>query len=210
MKLELKIPKRMREMQRDHRGYPVPYVIMRDKTGRPHFTINDQGRQLKCLAQKRCQICGKKLERTFWFVGGPQAAFHEHGGYTDSMMHEECLEYALRICPYLAMRKYSGRIDTGTLDAETLERVVLLDHTMVPERPEVFVAVKAAGFDIHPGITVTPHRPYLEVQYWRHGQRLSEEEGMRLGFLVRNRAGEIVTDPLAKRVFEEKLMKRMQ
>lgn len=74
------IPKRMRALQRDRRGLPVPFIVLRDTDGRPHFTINDSQRQLKCIREKRCPICGNRLDKVMWFVGGPLSAFHDAGG----------------------------------------------------------------------------------------------------------------------------------
>ncbi len=174
------IPKKMRALGRDHRGYPVPYIILRDADGDPHFTINDTGKQRKALRERRCPVCGTRLDRLLWFVGGPLSAFHEHGAYMDTALHFECMRYALQVCPYLAAPNYLGRIDAATVDPVKLPTgMIFMDITQIPERPELFVAVASYQQTTRyegPMAYVTPARPYIEVEYWRHGKQLSEEE----------------------------------
>jgi hypothetical protein len=178
---DVPVPKKMRALQRDRRGYPVPYIVLRDTDGKPHFAINDDLRRLQCVAEKRCPICGTKLSREMWFVGGPLSAFHNDGCYNDTAMHYECMDYALRVCPYLAMPSYLGRIDAGTLDPAKLpdELRALIDPTQLPDRPALFVAVMARIQMIGPPPTfyVKPARPYKAVEYWKNGEKLSEADG---------------------------------
>jgi hypothetical protein len=123
-----------------------------------------------------------------WFVGGPMCAFVEGGAYLDTAMHYECMEYALKVCPYLAARKYDGRIDLGTFDLQKIPEgcQVLMDYTMIPERPALFVAVAAITFaatrsDRHPeAMVIRPTRPYIEMEFWKNGERLEKAEGARL------------------------------
>lgn len=181
------IPRRMTALQRDARGYPVPFIILRDANNKPAFTVNDDRRERRCLEERRCQICGTRLDRLMWFVGGPRSAFHERGAYADKAMHYECMRYAMRVCPYLAVPKYLGRIDLGGVDQEALLKAmngcpIVLDSTQDPERPPLFVAVAAPAQAIQrraigPAI-VSPVRPYEEVEFWRHGGRLTDEDGI--------------------------------
>jgi len=180
MKRDVAIPRRMRALQRDARGYPVPYVILRDTDNRPHFTINDDRRRNRCLRERRCQICGNRLDPLLWFVGGPRSAFDPHGWYNDTAMHHECMKYAMQVCPYLAAPAYFGRIDTVTLDPAKLPKgcpAIFFDATQIPERPPVFVAVASAAQEIatHPPYYVRPVRPYAAVEYWHCGALLTPE-----------------------------------
>ena len=70
------IPKRMKALARDARGYPVPFIVVRDSEGLPVFAANDSVRQRKALYEKRCPICGTTLDRIFWLVGGIETSFH--------------------------------------------------------------------------------------------------------------------------------------
>jgi len=181
-------------MQRDKRGFPIPYIILRDKSGQPHFTINDEEKRTECLVKRRCAVCGKHLEKTFWFVGGPMSAFHENGAYLDTALHQECMEYALQVCPYLAAPRYQSRIDAKKLDPDLFDGYIMMNNTMIPGRPTVFVCVKTSDFTIMYNGYIRLQRPYLNIQYWDQSVRLSVEEGMKQGGLALK--GESITiDP---------------
>lgn len=195
------IPARMKHLQVDRRGYPIPWGVYRDGEGNPHFAINDEKRRMQMLGRDLCSICGTKLFRGRWFVGGPLSAFHEYGCYLDPPMHHECATFALQVCPYLSAPSYAGRVDDRTLrktgkGVVTLDNkgavksvstamegestTLLMDTTMIPERPQLFVAVMAIGQMLRPEgmqVNIKPNRPYRAVEYWRNGQRLPTEAG---------------------------------
>jgi hypothetical protein len=136
------IPDKIKSLEKDSRGIPIPFLAMRDIDGTPHFTVNDHTRHLQCLAEDRCGICGKRLLRGRSFVGGPMSAFHPQGCYIDPPMHQECAEYALRVCPYLAAPKYIKRIDEAKIDPSKIPNsIILQDSTTIPARPPLFVMV---------------------------------------------------------------------
>jgi hypothetical protein len=180
----VEIPPKMRLLDRDRRGYPVPWIVQRDLTGRPFFIVNDTEKTLACGRRGLCGICGRKMERDVWLIGGPGAAFHEHGAYLDPPMHRQCATYALRVCPYLGTR-YTGRIDAalfkhGKWPANM--RAVLAD-SMIPEQPPFFVMAKTA----RASMTVEDRmprfrakRPWLAVQFWQHGRQVTEPEAREL------------------------------
>lgn len=172
------IPDRMKALPFDRRGLPVPVTVYVDHDGKPHFTINDEAKRQHMIMDDRCSICGGKLLRGRWFVGGPMSAFDPEGAYIDPPMHHECAHYALRVCPYLAAPSYSKRVDDRTLGKER-DDLILIDPTMIAERPEYFVAVLARGQDLviyeKPVLMVRyikPRRPYIRVEHWRHGRRI--------------------------------------
>lgn len=35
------IPAQMQHLDRDKRGLPIPFIVLRDNDNKPHFTIND-------------------------------------------------------------------------------------------------------------------------------------------------------------------------
>jgi hypothetical protein len=180
---DVPLPALMRDLERDARGLPIPYIVQRDNDGKPHFTINDAGKGMQALAKDLCPICGNKLFRGRWFVGGPLSAFHPDGCYFDTPMHADCMRYALRVCPYLAAPKYVHRLDGLTADPNNFPEGVVgfQDNTVIPDRPEIFVAVMAIGQEFTGGATAS--RPYLKpkkvvrYEYWLKGERLPEDEG---------------------------------
>lgn len=173
------IPLCMRHLPLDPRGYPIPYVVLRDANGGAHFTVNDDRLTERCRRLDLCPICGDKLFRGRWFVGGPASAFDPNGAYLDTGMHDECAHYALRACPYLAAPKYSRRLEGATLKGKELPSEVpnvFIDGTVDPERPKFFVAVMAIGqtwSQNGPWFYAKPKRPYRKVEFWRHGLQIS-------------------------------------
>jgi hypothetical protein len=186
------IPLRMQQLEKDHRGYPIFWSVYRDKSGKPHFQINDESKRIQALNTKFCPICGQTLEIMCVFVGGPQSAFHKLGAYNDPGMHPECAEYALKVCPYLAAPSYAGEVGTKTLDpANVEEHRIFVDFTADPNRPKVFVAVWSHGYSIRANLrngrnapSLHPVRPYRRVEYWVAGQQISRGEGHRLSYLA--------------------------
>jgi len=179
-RLQVPIPERMLRLDRDARGYPIPVSVFRDSTGRPHFTINDETTRQRVIARDACPICGQKLLRGRWFVGGPASAFHARGAYIDPPIHDECAHYALQVCPYLAAPNYDKRIEDRTLpEGETR---LLIDNTMMPERPGTFVAVMVTRQDkVSDDILnlvkyLRPRRPYRRIEFWRHGVHIGNGE----------------------------------
>ncbi len=177
-----KIPARFASLPRDSRGYPIPWNVLRGEDGTPFFTVNDDRKTWRAIRENRCPICGATLGKWKWFVGGPRSAFDENGWYLDLPGHHDCIQFALAICPYLAMPKYLGRVDVVHKDKLPPAARVLIDNTMIPERPEVFVAVASERVTVRPRGPVLPFLrptpPLLGVEYWRHGARLSLKEAL--------------------------------
>lgn len=182
----IEIPERMKHLDRDRRGYPVPVIVKRDVKGLPIFAVNDAFRQVRCIEKKLCPICGSRLAKELWFTGGPDSAFHRHGSYIDSAMHYECMEFALQVCPYLAAPNYRGNAVAAMSQLEKRLGEMLTEHSEVNAvRPPLFVSVMAYGQRVvrHSGIGpywIKPLRPYHAVEFWRHGERLLFENGLQM------------------------------
>lgn len=177
------IPARMRLLKKDRRGFPIPWNVLIDDEGRPHFTVTDARKALNLFAQRKCQICGTMLQhasdRFLWFVGGPKAAFHEHGAYFDGPMHKACAEYALQVCPWLAAPRYTKRIDDATLDPTKAEGTLIISADDDPalagndERPSLYVLTATTEAFVHPEHRVhIAKRPWERIEYWQHGQKI--------------------------------------
>jgi hypothetical protein len=172
------IPDRMKNLELDPRGYPIPWGVYRDKDGRAHFTINDDRRRYAAIKGNLCPICSFPLFRGRWFVGGPISAFHEHGAYADPPMHHECATYALQVCPYLASPRYARRIEDRTL-MQNDATPILVDPTMIERRPELFISAMATRQRVTKGFSpnVIPGKPFVRIEYWQAGKQLNQAEG---------------------------------
>lgn len=167
------IPKRMRKLERDRRGYPIPVAVFRDTLGKPHFQITDENKLAHLIKFDLCLLCGSKLKGKRWFVGGPRSAFSVLGAYSDPPMHDDCAHYALQVCPYLAAPTYTKRLEDKTIKDGS---PTIVDERVVPERPVVFVAIEVASHTVRGRLTI-PHTPYSKIEYWLHGAQLTQAEG---------------------------------
>ena len=179
----IETPDRIARLPRDKRGYPIPWNVVRGDDGTAFFTVNDTGRAWRALREQLCPICGERLGRWKWFVGGPQSAFHEHGWYMDLPGHHDCIQFALATCPYLSMPQYLGRVDVVHPEKLPPQARVLLDETQMPERPEIFVAVASDRIEVSMrNAVVMPHirpvRPFLAYEFWRHGKQIPAHRAM--------------------------------
>jgi hypothetical protein len=149
---------------------------LRGDDGTPFFTVNDDRRAWRALREDLCAICGERLGRWRWFVGGPKSAFDEHGWYLDLPGHHECMTFALATCPYLALPKYLGRVDVADPSKLPPEARILLDETVIPERPALFVAVAGDVIEAQERGLLFPYlrpaRPHLGFEFWLHGKQI--------------------------------------
>lgn len=173
------IPKLMRTLERDRRGYPVPWIIQRDRHGKPIFTINDQELVADCMTKRLCSICGRSLRGGFWFVGGSRAFLHERGAFLDPPVHYECGEFALQICPYLAARKFTDRTLIERLTdrqlADLPDGIKLMDHpAQYPGLPERFGFGFALGYEIGGALRqLMSVQDWRYLEWWRAGERIN-------------------------------------
>ena len=127
----IKEPERIARLPHDKRGFPIPWNVLRGVDDAPIFTVNDERKSQQALTRELCPICGERLGRWKWWVGGPRAAFDEHGWYIDLPVHQECAHYALQTCPYLASPRYveDHRVDVPDPSKLLPEHRVLVDQT---------------------------------------------------------------------------------
>ena len=174
------IPPRMRHLPLDARGYPAPVIIV-VKDGKPVFSVNDIDTVSQCIREDRCTICGTKLFRGRWLIGGVLSALAERGQFADAPVHDECAHYALQVCPYLAAPNWRTPIGKLQHMAAGIEGAAfnLTESINVADtnRPEVFVAVMASKIDIEDrpfGVVLCrPKRGHvMRAEIWANGTRL--------------------------------------
>lgn len=187
------IPDRMKHLPLDDRGYPIFEMIMKDATGKPVFTANNEMVRQRLLKDDCCPICNGKLLRGRWLVGGPLSAFNEFGAYIDPPMHDECVHYALKVCPYLAAPKWTSlgefaKQQVAAADWSGLKPAFKDYSSQMPGRPKVFVAIfitgqtpvpYSQGVEALEGMTefIRPKRPVKRIEYWDKGRRLDDAAG---------------------------------
>lgn len=178
----VELPKRMRKLPKDKRGYPVPVIVLRDKNKQPHFTINDHHKSSKAAIKQLCSICGDPLKKDIWFIGGPICFTHYAGAFLDPPVHHDCGEYALKVCPYLGAPNYAKLLDAKTLKPEAVpDMLALVKHeTIADTRPELFMFGRCERFRINRSglgqFTMSVIGQWADIEAWRHGRRLEHHE----------------------------------
>lgn len=175
------IPQRMKHLGVDHRGYAKFFLAHRDANGDAHFIVNDERKTYRCASEDLCSLCGSKLFRGRWFVGGPLSAFCDNGAYFDPPMHHECMRYAVQVCPWLAAKTYARKLSIEQIAAQV--GTALEDKTVMPGRPTVFVCIHARSSRYYQGPTALQFkaaRPYIAIEFWRMGFQLTEKEGRKI------------------------------
>ncbi len=175
----VEIPQKMKNLDKDGRGYPIPFNVLRDENGKPFFTVNDDSKYIQCIKERICAICGNLLSDDMWFVGGIKSAFHQHGLFIDSPVHYECGNYSLKVCPYLATSRYSAYLGLDKIDKlqkKVGDNVLLVDPTVDAGKPAYFAIVQTNNYHLveaqsaASGFYLRPERPYLKMELWKSGQ----------------------------------------
>ena len=177
---EVPVPKLIQDnCEKSDRGLYVPFIVLKEG-GTHHFKMNDFDKEVLCIQKRLCSVCGTALHDDTWFIGGPGSVFHRQGAIADLPVHKACGEYSLQVCPYLAYARYSSKTDVNKLyDKFKSKGIYVKDVTVDPDRVPMFCFVKASGYSVHMAhaIVFKPVTPYLEVEFWNDGQRLSTETG---------------------------------
>ncbi len=158
--LEVEMPPAVARLEKDRRGYPIPYTVMY-VNGVPDFTMVDPEKWVRLTKIKGCGICGKPLTGRMFFVGGPRCLVNMV--FFDHPMHEECAVYALKVCPFLCMPNahYRRRV------AENVEII----KSVSDQKPEVFMLGESRGYSLvrNGQEVLLQAKPWENVRWWKDG-----------------------------------------
>jgi hypothetical protein len=176
-RLMLPPPSAMRTLAKDARGYPIPHILLIDKSGMPQFTINVHSKIVDCVRKKLCAICGKRMADGFWFVGETKCFTSVRGAFRDPPMHQECGEYALRVCPFLAAPSYLKPLDDKKLKPGTMPkgRMSPVQNVVGPIQPERFGFGRCTAFDF-PLQKAFLVAQWDFVEWWHNGELVGAPE----------------------------------
>jgi hypothetical protein len=119
------IPDGIAALPVDKRGYPIFWTAHITPDGEPDFRILEMDRVFKALKERRCGMYDRRIEgQSVCFLSTRENADGLRRS-TDPPMHEDCLRYALVICPFLSRRqaRRSGRPQPSGSDYSTLAQV---------------------------------------------------------------------------------------
>lgn len=128
------------------RGLPVPFVTLIGADGAPDFRASDEARRRESFTAGICQLCGQKLGRYFFFVGGTEAA--KAMGYFEPATHLECCIYAMQVCPFILGKMEHADIAKVNQRHEGTGITVVADDTLSSVRNPHWVIVKATDYDV--------------------------------------------------------------
>lgn len=164
---QIPVPQKMLGLQKDGRGYPVPYISAQTSDGVPLFKQNDDLKAMKALFFRKCMICGTDLLEDMWLIGAAISIFKDLGAFIDSLVHEECGRYSLMVCPFLSTTAYQ------------LSRKEELDGKSVSNRSPFMVFAKIDNFQVvsgtHSHRYILPVGSFRILEYWSNGILIEEE-----------------------------------
>jgi hypothetical protein len=105
------VPRRMRKLRQDERGYPVPYFVrwfgmdgkpvhgLPGEADRPDFRYADQGFRWLAFHKGLCWLCGEPTGTHKVYVIGPMCVVNR--ATSEPACHRDCAEFAAKACPFL-------------------------------------------------------------------------------------------------------------
>lgn len=114
MNTSIQMPPRIAALRREG-GYPVPFFVAIPESGPVDFRVASPIAKIQCYRSRLCWICGTAMGRVGVFIGGPQSC--ALGTFGDGPSHRDCAEYALKVCPYLAVTARDRRDEPAALAA---------------------------------------------------------------------------------------------
>jgi hypothetical protein len=108
------LPRNMRHLPVDHRGYPVPFFVQwfhadgkaaattpsPENGDYPDFRVTDARKMAMAHKFKLCWVCGGQLGVHLAFVIGPMCAVNRTSG--EPPAHRECAIFSATACPFLS------------------------------------------------------------------------------------------------------------
>lgn len=171
------LPKNMRELPVDERGYPVPFFVAwpNDK---PDHRITDQKKLYLCVKNRLCWVCGKPIiDATMNFVVGPMCVVNRISSEPPS--HMSCAIYAVRTCPFMT-HSAAQRRDVNKPNGVKSLGIMLKRNPGVQALWSTCIGFKAIPARFNEagegeGILFQMGEPRL-VMWWREGKVATPEE----------------------------------
>lgn len=160
------MPDRIARLERDPRGYPIPWFVHRPADGTIDFRVMDPERFVLAVKERRCWVCGDRLGKFIAFVGGPLSAAQRL--YADPPSHVECAEFAAKVCPFLT-------IPTARRREANKPAHVEMSGQQVIENPEVTGILIATGYSGLPQGVLLAKEP-REIRWFHQGRPAKRSE----------------------------------
>jgi hypothetical protein len=103
------LPSRLAQLPIDQRGFPVPWFVAWID-GKPDHRVMDGNKLGPALRFGKCWMCGEPLGARKSFCIGPMCCITRT--IAEPPSHLECLQYAVRACPWMT-RPHAKRREAG-------------------------------------------------------------------------------------------------
>lgn len=162
------LPRHMKNLPLDARGYPIPWFTHVDKAGVPDFRIIGAGKHELALKWNSCWICGTILGSHKAFITGPLSTISRLSAEPPS--HYDCALFAACACPFLTRPKATYR----ETPAEGVEVI-----PMAPENPGVTCLWITSKFRKLKDQTLYIMGEPTRVEWYREGKRAGRTDVLR-------------------------------
>lgn len=165
------IPERLKHLQKDTKGYIIPFFVPVNADGTPNFKYIDKDKQVTCTKGGLCAICGDHLEADVWYISGPKARAQFVS--SDPGMHEECARYSLAICPYI---HYVQTHRTSTNDPLKKEVVKVAQPVIDINKPEYVHLIQAKNYSLHyqDGYVLSVYHTVMHEEIYHYSKGILE------------------------------------
>ena len=131
------MPERLSRRPKDGRGFPTPFISAQIN-GKHDFRVIDHAKWEEVVSGRLCQLCGEPISGPLYFIGGPACA--KNHIFFDPHMHRECAEYAIQVCPYLALPRFAYAAFIAPGEGQEIRTA----EAVSKDRPERFCIIEAA------------------------------------------------------------------
>lgn len=101
---QIPIPFRLKKFPL-YKGMLVHFTVYVGEDGIPDFKVVHENNRRICMRDNLCALCGQGLLTPMVFIGGTKSV--ENRLFVDGPMHQECAEYATKVCPFLKIETWT-------------------------------------------------------------------------------------------------------
>lgn len=167
------MPKRMRTLPVDDRGYPVPWFVDY-VNGKPEFRAMDWMKYRRAIKERLCWVCGQPLGRNMAFVAGPMCGINRTSAEPPS--HADCARWSAKNCPFLANPRAVRREDELVNNPKLVEQAA---GNAICRNPGVAMVWICRGYEIFNdgkgGALIAMGEPE-SVEWYREGRLATRAE----------------------------------
>ncbi len=169
------LPTSMRHLPRDpkHHSAPVPFFIDY-VNGEPDFRTMDGRKLVRCIKEKLCWVCGRRLGVHVTFPLGCMCVINRTNAEPPS--HYECARWSVQNCPFLSnpkmVRREDDLINNAKFNAESA-------GIGIARNPGVVALWRTRSYEVFPapngGVLFTVGEPEA-VEWWTQSRAATREE----------------------------------